>query len=328
MLAATTLAALTLTLALLTLLPLLTLLALLPLLALLTFAFLAFFTGLALLAEGVVEELLLTADEVPELVHHLHHLLVLLALLAGHAARLELLQQIAQLTEHLLRILARPLPRHVLDVAHHALEVALAQHAVGRHTRRHLLRRLPFGLAGELLHELVERLAQLVHEPLDLFVGGALLKRLGEVLLGFTHTPLGFGEIAVLEAQRDVPELIDHALHAGARAVAHKPPVGGAQAEIGMTIGEETVRLHSNRVEADQDLIAIAGILDQAAALLDDRPRDRVLEAPLRQNEFDRRTLADLPGLILGGQHHAYAQSGPGVAGKLVIARAFGLSWR
>lgn len=89
-----------------TALALLTLLALLALLPLLTFTFLAFVAGLALLAECIVEKLLLAADEVPELVHHLHRLLILLALLTGHAARLELLQQIAELAQHLLRVLA------------------------------------------------------------------------------------------------------------------------------------------------------------------------------------------------------------------------------
>ena len=52
----------------------------------------------ALLAEGVVQKLLLLADDVPELVHHLHHLLPLLtlALLAlCHTTILQLFEQIA-----------------------------------------------------------------------------------------------------------------------------------------------------------------------------------------------------------------------------------------
>ena len=127
------------------------------------------------------------ADDVPELVHHLHHLLVLLPLLAGHAAGLQALEQVAELAQHLLGILARALTGHVLDVAHHALEITLAQHLLRRLAGRHLLRRLALGLTCELLHELVERLTELVHEALDLFVGGTLLKGLGEIFLGLAQ---------------------------------------------------------------------------------------------------------------------------------------------
>ena len=78
--------ALTLLLSPLAALPALSLLALLTLLPLLTL-----FAGLpillaALLAERIVQQLLLLADDVAELVHHLHHLLALLALPAGHLA--------------------------------------------------------------------------------------------------------------------------------------------------------------------------------------------------------------------------------------------------
>lgn len=69
------------------------LLALLPLLTILA----------VLLAKRVVEKLLLFADDVPELVHHLHHLLALLTLLPlGHPPILQLLEQVAELAEHLL----------------------------------------------------------------------------------------------------------------------------------------------------------------------------------------------------------------------------------
>ena len=45
-----------------------------------------------LLAERIVQKLLLIADDFAELIHHLHHLLALLALHAGHLARLQLLE--------------------------------------------------------------------------------------------------------------------------------------------------------------------------------------------------------------------------------------------
>ena len=119
------------TLSLLALLPLLTLLAALALLAL------SRWPVLALLAEGVVEQLLLTADDVAELVHHLA--MRWLLALVGHAARLQPVEQVAQLAQHLLGHVAVARARHVLEVAHHLLEILRAHHLVLRHARRHVI---------------------------------------------------------------------------------------------------------------------------------------------------------------------------------------------
>ena len=110
-------------LALLALLTLLAALTSLPLLALLTLlAALASLSRagpcslwLALLAEGVVEQLLLAADDVAELVHHLAEALVLA--LIGHAAGLQPVEQVAQLAQHLLGHVAIAGARHVLEIA-------------------------------------------------------------------------------------------------------------------------------------------------------------------------------------------------------------------
>ncbi len=194
------------TLPLLALLPLLTLLPALTLLAALST--LALLPLLALLAEGVVEQLLLTADDVAELVHHLAHALVLA--LVGHAARLQPVEQVAQLAQHLLGHVAVAGARHVLEVAQHLLEILRGHElvvAVQPLHRRRVLR-----LLGELLEELRQRLTQLLHELLDLLVGGALLERLLQPVLGRAQGALGVRQVAVLDAQRDVPELGDDAV--------------------------------------------------------------------------------------------------------------------
>ena len=90
----------------------------------------------ALLSEGVVEQLLLPADEVAELVHHLAEALALA--LVGHAAGLQPVEQVAQLAQHLLGHVAVARARHVLQVAQHLLDVlrrhelAVAVHALHR----------------------------------------------------------------------------------------------------------------------------------------------------------------------------------------------------
>ena len=138
--------------------------------------------------------------------------------------RLQLLEQIAQLAQHLLGHVARALPRHVLDIAHHALEILRSDHLVLRHAGRHFHRLLAFGLLGELLHELRQRLAQLLHELADFLVRCALLERLGQVLLRLAQPALGVGQIAVLQSHRDMPELVDDALEAGPRGIALQAP--------------------------------------------------------------------------------------------------------
>src|SRR5581483_1586341 len=117
----------------------LTLLTLLPLAALTLLAPLSALAALALaplLAERVVQQLLLLTQQVAELVHHLAEALVLA--LVGHAARLQPVEQVAQLAQHLLGHVAVAGPRHVLQVAEHLLDVlrrhelAVAVHALHR----------------------------------------------------------------------------------------------------------------------------------------------------------------------------------------------------
>ena len=111
--------------------------------------------------------------------------------------------------QHLLEVLRR----HELAVAVHALHRLLA-----------------FGLLGKLLEELRQRLPQLLHEALDLLVGGAFLQRLGQALLGGAQGALGIGEIAVLDAQGDVPQLRDDAVARRACRIALQAPVGRSAA--------------------------------------------------------------------------------------------------
>ena len=219
------------------------------------------FTVALLFAERVVEQLLLFADDVPELVHHLHHLLALTLALLCHAAVLELLEHVAQLTQHLLGHFARALSRHVFDIAHHPLEVLLANDLI---VLAHLRRgRLAFRLPRELLHHFVEGLAQLVHELANFFFRGAVAQGLSKLFLSFAQRAFRIRQIAVFEAQRDVPEVVGGTLHRGPRLVALQPPEDRAQTEIGAPVSEELIGLEGDRFETLQDVGPIAGVLDQ-----------------------------------------------------------------
>ncbi len=73
---------------------------------------------------------------------------------------LQALHQILHFRQHLLRLLARAVLGHVLEIAHHALEIFLAEHLVLLVAGLRLLLLLA-ALLRELLHELVEGLPQL-----------------------------------------------------------------------------------------------------------------------------------------------------------------------
>src|SRR5581483_6673698 len=182
------LALLTLTLALLALPPL----AALPLLTTVALA--------ALLVERIVEQLLLAAEQVAELVHHLAEELTLA--LVGHAAGLQPVEQIAKLAHHLLGHVAVARARHVLQVAQHLLQ-KLGRHELAVAVEA-LHRRLVLRLSRQLLEKLGERLPQLLHQPLDLLVGGALLQGLRQALLRSPQCALRVREVAVLDAYGDV----------------------------------------------------------------------------------------------------------------------------
>ena len=113
-----------------------------------------------------------------------------------------------------------------------------------------------------------------------------------------------------------MPELVDDAAHAGARAVVLQPGHCRAQAEIGRAV-EIPGGLDLKRCEALDDLRSPAGVGDELASLLDDGPRDRLGEPPRWQPHLQRLGPADLTGRVLGFERHGDPQAGPGMGCKL-----------
>ena len=103
--------------------------------------------------------------------------------------RLHAFHEILHFGKKLLRLLARTALGHILEIAHHALEIFLAEHLLVLVLS--FLRLAAFVLLGELLHEIVERLPQLLHELLDLFFRRTVFERLGELILRFLERTLG-----------------------------------------------------------------------------------------------------------------------------------------
>ncbi len=292
---------------------LLSALAALPALALLTLLALL---PLALLSEGIVEKLLLPPDDLAELVHHLAHALALP--LVGHAARLQAVEEVAQLAQHLLRRVLVAGPRHVLQVLEHLVEIAARHHlTVAIHP---LHRRLVLRLLLQLVEELRERLPQLLHEPLDLLVRGAVLERLRQTLLRLAQRTFRVGEIAVLDAQGDIPQLCHHAAVAGPAVVTHEPPVGRADAEVDLQIVDEAFGFEGQRLQRLRDIETVARIFHEMPALLDDGARQRLAELPLGQHHFERLAAPRLAREILGDEGKFHGHAGPEMVAEFLEA--------
>ena len=107
--------------------------------------------------------------------------------------------------------------------------------------------------------ELGQRLPELLHQFLDFLVRRALFQRLRQPFLGGAQSPLCIGEIAVLDAQRDVPQLRRHAVACASRCFALQAPVGGPQTQEDLQVLDEA--LHT---------------------LLDERQREDTAPVPLK----------------------------------------------
>ena len=241
----------------------------------------ALITVTVLFAEGFILQALLLANDVAHLVQHLHRLLIALALLAlSHATRLQRFQHVAKLAQHILRLIARALARHVFQVVEHLVEIFLAQDLVRVHA---LDRRIVLGLPLHLLHEFRECLPQLLHQAFDLLVVGTVLQCFRQLILGIAQAPLGRRQrAAIFQPQRHVPKLIHDRFHTRPRTILGKTVIRAPQPEESDAIVEVPVRLDRQRIDRFENLTAPARILDQFAALLDDRLYKRFCEAALR----------------------------------------------
>ena len=148
----------------------------------------------------------------------------------------------------------RAVPGEVLDLVEHPLEILRAEHLhVGiRRQVRHV--RVAPRLLRQRLQELLHRLAELLGEPCDLLVGGAVLQRLAERLLGVAERLGGERQVAVLDAERDRPEIVDQLAELVVVPRVLQPVIGAAEREIIADVVEGVLGRQRQRVErvADQ----------------------------------------------------------------------------
>ena len=267
------------------------------------------------LLEGAVAQILLLADHVAELVELGHHVIVV-AVVAVRRRHLQIFHHLLELGQELLGGVARAAARHVLQPVEHVFQIALAQH-LGI-----AIERVRFAVVAQLLrqrlHEAVHGGAQLIHELLDFLVAGVALERIAQRLLGIAQRGLRVGHVAVLDVDGHRPQPADHVAQIVVGLGVHQQLGDRAQPEIDAGLGVEFVRRQSERIERGEHPLARIGVERQIAALLDQRPRQRLAENALRQAERERLALADVAAVVMGDERHRHFGAGPRVIGQIL----------
>ena len=248
------------------------------------------------LAERLVGEALLLAQRVGEALHRLLALaalaLALLAALAHH--HLHVLEHLLQHLEERLGLGAPALLGELLDAVHQLLDLVLG-HRLARRDLGLLHLAVLDRLARHLLHVVAGRLAQLVHQPGDLLVGGVAPQRLLQPLLGARQPLGGVAEVAVLDLHRGLPERLGDLVADRGDVVGLLGGVEaadrGADDEVGARAVEQALGQVGGGAQHLGDAAGVGGRPQQVAALLDQRLRQRVVEAAHRQHRLDGRAL-------------------------------------
>ena len=122
--------------------------------------------------------------------------------------RFEVLQQLLHLIEHALGVGHIARARHFLHLIQHPLQVLRCDGAVLWAWLILVLRLVLLAhlLFCELLKETIKRRAHLVHQTLDLVVGGAALQRFAKRLLGSAKVAFRLRQVAFFKLQRHLPD--------------------------------------------------------------------------------------------------------------------------
>ena len=265
-------------------------------------------------ARRIVHQLLLAAHHLGKLVQHLRQgRLALRIHLAGHAG-LQIAQDLVELREKFLcRFLGARLCQ-LLDRIEHLGEIFRPDHLA--------LLRLALLLLAALLHPplrflrhrlqiLVHRLAQFLHELGDLLGRRALGQRLFEFALDAVEFGAQVRDIAIFDADRDLPQEVDGGAH-----IVFVPGIAdarrhGADRDQRPRLVDKPSGHTSSASSMSITRLAFVGIHHQRLALFDQRLRQRHLELAFGQFEALHFAFGGLAGLILGDQAHVDVTARP-----------------
>ena len=228
----------------------------------------------------------------------------------GH---LHILKHLLQRIEHFLRFGHATLLHQLFDLAHHLVEVG--------HRHFHALAILlgtifaRFGIFGELLHVVIHRLAQLLHELGDFFVAGTLAHRLRQAFLGLAQPVERVVEVADLQLHRGIPQDLGH-LVAGFRREcvdrAFQPPDRAADLQKD-TLIKACFGVPCHCAQESRGAGRVFARPQDIAAHFDQRIGQGIEEPPPRQARNLIADSADLARRIGDRQHQRDGKIGQGM---------------
>src|SRR5579863_4102591 len=276
--------------------------------------------GALILAERVVAQLLLIAEQAIEVAELAAHFALRLAAAAPRAP--QVFVHILPLLEPRLGFGLVAAASAVLTAVEHALQIFfIERRCVGILVLALRILRFFREFAGEILG----RRSQFLHQFANLIIARAALQRLAEPLLGGAKIALGLRGVAILDLQGHRPKQIRNADEIGVRARLLEAGLRRIEPEVHARTDAKELRRDEQGVERGRDAAAVViGIKVQVAALLDQGLGERIAESPLRQRHFDGLARSFFAGDIGRAQRHHHFGAGPGVLGK--IARRLGFA--
>ncbi len=259
--------------------------------------------------ERLIHQLLLLLHQFAKLVHLLAHFAVFLALLLLlRTAGLQVVHHPLHLGQHLARLILGAGLRQILDLVHHFFQILLAQRIVLFRPGRHL--RVFHCLLGQRLHVFLHGVPQFLHQLGDFLVGGTLFERIGQGLLRIAQATVRQRQVAVLDAERDFPEMIGGIAQ-------HVVVVGHFHAAAGRLQQKVMGQVRDVLVRTDHDGIIevkrpgeLVGIKGKDLPLLGNGAGQRLEELTARKHHILGNAAALLAGGIAGNQRdpHAFAR--------------------
>ncbi len=237
----------------------------------------------------------------------------------------QVFQDVLQLLQHFLSIRGVARTQHLLHLAEHSLQVLGADRTAPAVKRGGIIPAvLVILLGGELLQEFIHRGAQIVAELANFILRRVALQGIAQLLFGGAKIAFGLGEIAILDAQRHLPEKIGGFDEITVAMRRIEPIECHPQSKINTCASVEYFRRDHQCLERVCYPRLILGGENQIAALLGKRAGKRLDERLLRQRDFDGIATAFIAAFIARGQCHFHTRAGPWVFGK--IGRCLGLA--
>ena len=279
---------------------------------------------------GFVAQILLVLAHLAELIEpaaHLPHPRVSLA----RPRDPQVFKDVLQLLQHFPRIRAVARTQHLLHLVEHSLQVFGADRTAPAVKCRGIIPVvLVVLLGGELLQKFIHCGAQIVGELADFIFRSVALQGIAQLLLGGAEIAFGLGEIAILDAQRHLPEIIGDFDEIAVAMRRIEPIECHPQSKIDTGGRVEHFRRDHQGLERVCRPRLILGGENQIAALFGKRAGERLDKRLLRQRDFDGIATAFIASFIARGQRHFNLRAGPWVFGK--IGRCLGLAaevrWR